>query len=106
MSDAMTNVQLERLQRKISVDAETGQDLLDAAFDIIMQRRFPFEDWPDELENRYLGLQIRIAVDLFNKTGAEGELSHSENGVSRTYGAENVSTDLLNEITPRAGFPR
>lgn len=97
--------QLAKLQRKINVDEETGNDLLDAATEIIMQRRYPFEDWPDELENRYFGLQIRIAVDLFNKIGAEGETSHSENGVSRTYGAENVSTDLLAEIIPKAGFP-
>ena len=45
---------------------------------------------------------FRIAVDLFNKLGAEGETAHSENGVSRTYGAENVSTDLLAEIMPKA----
>lgn len=96
------NAQLAKLQRKINVDAETGTDLLDAAFAIIMQRRFPFNDWPDELERRYWDLQIRIAVDMFNKTGAEGELAHSENGVSRTYGAENVSTDLLAEIIPKA----
>lgn len=96
--------QLQKLQRRIDVDNTTGYDLLDAAYDIIMQRRFPYEDWPDELEQRYWGLQIRIAVDLFNKSGAEGEMSHSENGVSRTYGAENVSTDLLAEIIPKARF--
>lgn len=94
--------QLEKLQRRIDVDATTGNDLLDSATAIIMQRRYPFEEWPDELERRYWDLQIRICVDLFNKTGAEGELAHSENGVSRTYGAENVSTDLLAEIIPKA----
>lgn len=95
-------VQLARLQRKIDVDENTGNDLLESATEIIMQRRYPFEEWPDELESRYYGLQIRIAVDLFNKLGAEGETAHSENGVSRTYGAENVSTDLLAEIIPKA----
>lgn len=98
------DAQLQKLQRRIDVDDTIGNDLLDAAYDIIMQRRFPYEDWPDELEQRYWGLQIRIAVDLFNKSGAEGEMSHSENGVSRTYGAENVSTDLLAEIIPKARF--
>lgn len=95
-------VQLARLQRKIDVDENTGNDLLESATEIIMQRRYPFDEWPDELESRYYGLQIRIAVDLFNKLGAEGETAHSENGVSRTYGAENVSTDLLAEIIPKA----
>lgn len=95
-------VQLARLQRKIDVDENTGNDLLESATEIIMQRRYPFDEWPNELESRYYGLQIRIAVDLFNKLGAEGETAHSENGVSRTYGAENVSTDLLAEIIPKA----
>lgn len=97
--------QLQKLKRRISVNDDTGNDLLDSAEAVIMQRRYPFGEWPDTLERRFLDLQIRIAVDMYNKIGAEGEMAHSENGVSRTYGAENVSTDLLNEITPKAGFP-
>ena len=48
-------------------------------------------------------LQIRIAVEMFNKRGAEGEIAHSENGVSRSYASANVSEDLLKEITPKVG---
>jgi hypothetical protein len=40
---------------------------------------------------------------MFNKRGAEGETSHSENGVSRTYSSASVSEELLREITPKAG---
>lgn len=52
------------------------------------------------LEPRYLDLQYRIAIDLYNKTGAEGQLSHSENGISRNYESSWVSQELLNEIVP------
>lgn len=96
--------QLEKLKIRINDKNEILlNELLESAKNIIMQKRYLFSDHPDKLENRYKDLQIRIAVDLYNKLGAEGEISHSENGVSRTYGAENVSTDLLKEIVPKVG---
>ena len=35
--------------------------------------------------------------------GAEGEKSHSENGISRTYENAELPDSLLREITPIAG---
>lgn len=101
------DIQAERLKLNLK-DYEIEEieiyDLLETAKNIILARRFPFSScFSSELEDRFKDLQIRIAVDLFNKRGAEGEISHSENGVSRTYGAENVSSDLLLEITPKCG---
>lgn len=58
------------------------------------------------LEARYNDLQYRCAIDLYNKTGAEGQTSHTENGISRSWGAEWISTDLLNEVTPMVGVVR
>ena len=58
-------------------------DCLESAKAAILARRFPFGNWPDELESQYMDLQYRIAIDLYNKSGAEGQLSHSENGISR-----------------------
>ncbi|MCM1167707.1 MAG: DNA-packaging protein [Lachnospiraceae bacterium] len=78
--------------------------LLETAKSAINARRYPFGDVPDELEKRYENLQIRIAVELFNKQGAEGETSHSENGISRGYSAAWISEELLSEITPKAGI--
>ena len=97
--------QLERLKIRITenvTDAEL-EDILESAKAVIMSRRFPFSEYPAEIEDRYKDLQIRIATEMFNKRGAEGETAHSENGVSRTYASANVSEDLLKEITPRAG---
>ncbi len=55
------------------------------------------------LEDRYLDLQYRCAIDLYNRTGGEGQTSHSENGISRVWGAEWISQELLNEVTPMVG---
>ena len=97
--------QLDRLKIRITenvTDVEL-EDILESAKAVILSRRFPFGEQPTEIEERYKDLQIRIAVEMFNKRGAEGEVAHSENGVSRTYQSANVSEDLLKEITPKAG---
>ena len=97
--------QLERLKIRITEKVEDNEleDILESAKAVILSRRFPFGEQPTEIEAKYKDLQIRIAVEMFNKRGAEGETAHSENGVSRTYASANVSEDLLKEITPKAG---
>ena len=97
--------QLERLKIRITekVSDIELEDILESAKAVILSRRFPFGEPPTEIEDRYKDLQIRIAVEMFNKRGAEGETSHSENGVNRTYASANVSEDLLREITPKVG---
>ena len=97
--------QLERLKIRITENVldEELEDLLESAKAVILSRRFPFGEVPDEIENRYKDLQIRIAVEMFSKRGAEGEVSHSENGISRTYASASVSEVLLREITPKGG---
>ena len=97
--------QLERLKIRITekvTDIEL-EDILESAKAVILSRRFPFGEHPEELENKYKDLQVRIAVEMFNKRGAEGETAHSENGVNRSYASANVSEDLLKEITPKVG---
>ena len=97
--------QLERLKIRITekvTDAEL-EDILESAKAVILSRRFPFGEQPEEIENKYNDLQIRIAVEMFNKRGAEGETAHSENGVNRSYSSASVSEELLREITPKAG---
>ena len=97
--------QLERLKVKIPEnDNELElEDILESAKAVILSRRYPFGEQPLEIEDRYKDLQIRIAVEMYNKRGVEGQTSHSENGVSRTYSSANVSEELLSEITPKAG---
>lgn len=78
------------------------EDILESAKSAIMARRYPFQEWPEELENRYLDLQFRIAMDLYAKIGAEGQTGHSENSISRTWESSWISESLLQEVIPIA----
>lgn len=93
-----------RLSRRLpgeNVPEALMADLLESAKSIIMERRYPYEEWPDELEPRYLDTQIRIAVELYSRMGAEGQVWHSENGINRSWSGADVSPDILESITPK-----
>lgn len=78
--------------------------LLDMAEGIVLNRRYPFG--PPEgatVPPAYEHIQLKIAVELYSKMGAEGQIAHDENGVKRTYEAGDVSNSLLRQITPLVG---
>lgn len=101
----MTN--LERLKlRTNEPDEAILEDCLESAKSAILARRYPFHEWPETFPLQYLDLQFRIAMDLYNKIGAEGQLSHTENGAARTYESSWISEQLLNEVTPLVGVPK
>ena len=104
----MTNEEkLTRLEALISPDKADSQlllHLLNQAEGIVLNRRYPFG--PPEnatVPAHYEKVQIQIAVELFSKMGAEGQISHDENGIKRTYESADVSPSLLRRITPLAG---
>lgn len=66
----------------------------------VINRAYPYDDTVTEVPRRYGALQCEIAAYLLNKRGAEGEISHSENGVNRTYGSADVPESLMSNITP------
>ena len=52
----------------------------------ILERCYPFGyEHCDGVPKRSEVLQCKIAAYLINKQGAEGQTSHSENGISRSY---------------------
>ena len=97
-----------QLSKEDNVTDEEVDYLLHTAKMIILNRRYPFHDYPEDketgeylIENRYLNLQIRIAIELFAKEGVEGQTSHTENAVTRNYASAGISGALLNEIVPK-----
>lgn len=95
--------QLLKLKRTLDnpdVDDELLNDLLIDASNIICDIRNS-----DKVESKYLSTQVKIAVELFNKRGVEGQTSHNENSLGRTYENANVSQSLLAEITPVVKTP-
>lgn len=73
----------------------------------ILRARNPYAADPEAVgwESRYDLLQCEIAADMFARRGAEGELTHNENGVSRTWGSAGVSKHLMARVVPRGAVP-
>ena len=101
------NEKIERLAVLISPDTASNElllSLLDIAEGIILNRRYPFGA-PEgvTLSPLHQQIQLRIAVELFGKMGAEGQTDHDENGIKRTWEAGDVSPSLLKTIVPVCG---
>jgi hypothetical protein len=80
---------------------ETLQFLLQMSESIVLNRMYPFGyDEGAQVPSRYEFVQIQIATELYSKRGTEGESSHDENGISRTYETGSVSNSLLRQIIP------
>lgn len=104
----MTNEE-KALKLAVMIPEASVDDLLtfvDISEAIVLNKRYPF-GCPDgtAVEPRYEMLQLQIAVEIYNRQGAEGEQSHSENGISRSYENAYVSSSLLKRIVPYAGVP-
>lgn len=66
------------------------------------KRAYPYEN-VSKVPMKYDAVHVEIAAYMINKRGAEGEVSHSENGVSRTYEDGDIPPSLLRAITPVVG---
>lgn len=101
----MTNEE-KRAALAASLEPDTDSDkVLDAlladAEALVLNRMYPF-GYPDGtvVPARYERIQIQLAVELYSKRGAEGQISHSENGISRTWLEQ---SSLLKRVTPHVG---
>lgn len=76
------------------------KSLLYLAGEAILDKLQPFgERTVEEVPTKYESIQIRLVVEMYNRHGAEGQTSYSENGISRTF--QNDSP-LLDKVTPLA----
>ena len=91
---------LERLDLDFSDD-----DIFDEisnAFEAINSRRH-FNPTPSVLiENKYRNLAYQLCIASMVKEGAEGEYSHSENGITRGYDSSDYPESMLKRIVPLA----
>lgn len=76
---------------------------LEIAGQKIINRAYPFESARDIVPDKYGSLQVEIAAYLLNKRGAEGQLTHKENGIDRTYGSADVPEALIGQVVPFCG---
>lgn len=85
---------------------ETSESVLSAYLSlakmVILEKAFPFGNYPEDLPDQYDAVHVEIAAYMINKRGAEGEIVHLENGVSRHWEDAGVAPSLLRRITPYA----
>lgn len=102
---------IERLKTRIPAEDLTEISdtellvLIDEAGELILNRMYPFNRPSSVIAvpARYENIQIQIAIELVNRKGAEGEMSHSENGTVRSYESGSISSSLLKKIMPHCG---
>lgn len=98
-----------KLQSKVNarnlsyVTTEIIDDEISDAIDAVNERR-RFEPTPSTpFEKKYASLIVKLALASITKYGAEGEKSHSENGINRNYDtAGEYPEALLSRIVPLA----
>lgn len=82
---------------------ETVSLLVDLACQNVVNRRYPFGYTDEQAQaaiSQYSNAVFRAVVYAYNMQGAEGQSSHSENGISRTFIDEDK---LYTEIVPMCG---
>ena len=80
---------------------------LDLSENSILERRYPY-GIPEGLvfPVRYDILSCEITVALISKMGAEGEITHTENGINRAYASSFIPSDMLRTVVPMCGVPK
>ena len=98
----------EKREMLTAMTGETTEAVLSTylklAGDKICRKAYPYDPTVTTVPDQYESLQVEIAAYLLNKRGAEGEKTHSENGISRTYENGDVPNSLMRQITPFAGL--
>lgn len=92
-----------------SVDRDTDATVLvflDIAAKKIIARAYPYDNTVTAVPPQYETLQAEIAAYLMNKRGAEGETSHTENGITRQYQSADVPSSMMNIIVPFCSVPK
>ena len=99
----------EKIEMLKAITGETDESILEVylniAGDVILRRLYPYGTEITQVPSPYQVRQVEIAAYLLNKRGAEGEINHMENGMSRTYGDSYVPPSYLRGIVPFAGVP-
>ena len=108
---------LERLKHRIlpaTAPDEQLNEMLKSATALYLRLRYPYSPYPTvEIDNGEGNITVepatsdyendwilRAAVEMFSRIGAEGQLAHSENSISRTFDSGTVSASLRNEVRP------
>lgn len=96
---------LKAMVRSFDSD-EVSSTYLSFAGSKILAKAYPYQNDVTEVPAQYAHLQVEIAAYMLNKRGAEGQISHTENGVSRSYENGDVPPSMLKAVIPACGVIR
>ena len=99
----MNKLEMLKIMVGNSEDDSVLEVYLQLAGDAIIKRAYPFDNTVTEVSPKYDMIQVNIAAYLINKRGAEGQLTHSENGISRSYDSSNIPETMLCDVVPFTG---
>lgn len=105
----MTDTEKLTALKAVVGDSDTDEVLstyLKLAGSKILAKAYPYDDTVTDVPAKYEYLQVEIAAYMLNKRGAEGQTSHSENGISRTYENADIPASMLKAVTPHCGVIR
>lgn len=76
---------------------------LNLACGAMLERLYPYDPTKasTDIPERYDMIQCELAARYFLRRGGQGEISHEENGVNRSYSSVN-DEDILRRLTPFA----
>lgn len=99
LESTLDSTQLENLNQNLNDVLEYAIEL---AYDSVVKRRFPFNE-KKVLEEKYHSTVINIATFIYNKRGAEGQISHTEGDIRRTFESGGIPESMLSDIIPYVG---
>lgn len=108
---AVTTDITDKYRILVGIDpTDNSQDSLLAIFltkaeSKVLSVRFPFGATDEQKATaltQYASNVEDIYTYLYNKQGAEGEISHSENGIDRGYESAGIPSSFINDIVPMA----
>lgn len=80
---------------------------LEIAKGAVVRKLFPYADmkW-ENVPEKHHAQTVEIAVYLVNRRGSEGEVSHSESGVSRGYESAGIPSSYFRGMISHVGVPQ
>ena len=95
------------IKQLMELTNESDENLLTTLLSIaetkVLNRLYPYDDTKTVVPSKYLKNVLEIAVYLYNRRGSEGELSHNEADISRSYESASVPESMLRGIYPNCG---
>lgn len=82
---------------------EVLEAYLSAAGKEILAWRYSYSAQPDDVPEEYEMAQIHAVIAGYSQSGAEGQMSHSENGIARTFKYPDMLRYIRANVIPLCG---